>query len=738
MTHVQSQMDSVKGIYNAVVGNPAVQTTVSAVSNVGTAVVGDAKQRDLSGNIVEDAKSGNYITTDFGTRISDTDNSLKGGERGPTLLEDFHFREKTTHFDHERIPERVVHARGVAAHGYFENYENLSELTSADLFQRPGERTPVFTRFSTVAGSRGSADTVRDVRGFAVKFYTQLGNWDLVGNNIPIFFIQDAIKFSDLIHAAKPEPHNEIPQAQTAHDNFWDFASLTPETTAMSVWTMSDRAIPRSLRTMQGFGIHSFLLVNAQGKRRFVKFHWLPKLGIHSLVWDEAQKITGADPDFHRRDLYEAIENGAYPEWELGFQIVEEEDEHKFDFDILDSTKLIPEELVPIRKVGKLVLNRNPDNYFAETEQVAFCTQHVVPGIDFSNDPLLQGRNHSYLDTQISRLGGPNFQEIPINRPVCPVTNNQRDGAHRMIINKGKVNYFPNRFGCPALASAAEGGYVHAPTMVNGPKIRARGPKFQEHFSQARLFYNSLALWEKDHVIKSYSFELGHVDDLGVREKFVSRLNCVDLDLAQKVAVAIGVKPPTEFQGVAHDKKSPALSQANQPKDTIATRKIALLVGPGYKSAQLKTVRAALAAAGATTVVIGTHKGDQGHGDDAQFTFQTCKSVLFDGIVLVGGTQYEKLGKTGEVLQFVSETFKHCKPIGAIEEGVDFLQRFGFVGINLAGPEEAVKTSQGVVTTRKFAQDIASIGEALNWGKAFFDAVAAHRHWERYIDPVQA
>jgi len=597
----------------------------------------------------------------------------------------------------------------------------------------------VFVRFSTVAGSRGSADTVRDVRGFAVKFYTKLGNWDLVGNNIPIFFIQDAIKFSDLAHAAKPEPHNDIPQAQTAHDNFWDFASLTPETTAMTVWTMSDRAIPRSLRTMQGFGVHSFLLVNAEGKRRFVKFHWLPKLGTHSFVWDEAQKITGAYPDFHRRDLWEAIETGAYPEWELGFQIVEEEDEHKFDFDILDSTKLIPEELVPIRKVGKLVLNRNPDNYFAEVEQVAFCTQHVVPGIDFSNDPLLQGRNHSYLDTQISRLGGPNFQEIPINRPICPVTNFQRDAAHRMTINKGKVNYHPNRFGCPALASAAEGGYVHAPTMVHGPKIRARGPKFHEYFSQARLFYNSLAPWEKDHVIKSYSFELGHVDDFGVREKFVSRLNCVDLNLAQKVAAAIGVKPPTEFQGVAHNNRSAALSQDNQPKDTIATRKIALLVGPGYNSAQLKTVRAALAAAGATTVVIGSHKGDQGHGDDAQFSYFTTKSVLFDGVVLVGGSQYQKFAQIGEVLQFVAETFKHCKPIGAIEEGAEFLQRFGFVGVSLAGPGEAeVKSSQGVVTTGKFAQDIATVGDALTWGKAFFDAVAAHRHWERSIDSVQA
>jgi len=733
-------------ILNSVVGNETVQNVANTVANavgaavntVNDAVRGDAKSRDLAQFTVEDCQKGNFITTDFGTRMNDTDTSLKAGDRGPTLLEDFHFREKTTHFDHERIPERAVHARGAAAHGYFQNYESQSDLTSADLFQRAGERTPVFVRFSTVAGSRGSADTVRDVRGFAVKFYTKYGNWDLVGNNIPIFFIQDAIKFSDLIHAAKPEPHNEIPQAQTAHDNFWDFASLTPETTAMTLWTMSDRAIPKSYRTMQGFGVHSFLLVNAEGKRRFVKFHWTPKLGTHSLVWDESQKITGADPDFHRRDLWEAIETGAYPEWELGFQIVEEEDEHKFDFDILDSTKLIPEELVPIKKIGKLVLNRNPDNYFAETEQVAFCTQHVVPGIDFSNDPLLQGRNHSYLDTQISRLGGPNFQEIPINRPVCPVTNNQRDGAHRMIINKGRVNYFPNRFGCPALASAQEQGYVPAPMPVHGVKIRARGPKFQEHFSQGRLFYNSLSSWEKDHVIKSYSFELGHVDDLGVREKMVSRLNCIDLDLAQKVAKAIGVKPPAEFQGNAHSKRSEALSQANQPKDSIATRKIAFLVGPGYNSAQLKTVRAALAAVGAVTVVIGPHKGDQGHGDDAQFTYTSCKSVLFDGIFLVGGTQYTELKKTGEFLQFVNETFKHCKPIGAIDEGAETLGNFNFEGVTLSGPGEGVKSSQGVVTTRTFVQSAADIGEAQNFGKAFFDAVAAHRHWERNIDPVQA
>jgi len=593
-------------------------------------------------------------------------------------------------------------------------------------------------RFSTVAGSRGSADTVRDVRGFAVKFYTQQGNWDLVGNNIPVFFVQDAIKFADLIHAAKPEPHNEIPQAQTAHDNFWDFASLTPETTHMSVWTMSDRAIPKSYRTMQGFGVHTFIMNNAEGKRRFVKFHWTPKLGVHSLVWDESQKITGADPDFHRRDLWEAIENGAYPEWELGLQIIEEEDEHKFDFDILDSTKVIPEELVPVRKVGRMVLNRNPDNYFSETEQVAFCTHHVVPGIGFSNDPLLQGRNHSYLDTQISRLGGPNFQEIPINRPVCPVTNNQRDGAHRMTINKGKVNYFPNRFGCPMVAPASQGGYVHEPTMVHGPKIRARGPKFAEHFNQARMFYNSLALWEKDHVIKSYSFELGHVDDMGVREKMIQRLNCVDLDLAQQVATNIGVKPPTTFDGNAHDLKSEKLSQANQPKDSIATRKIAFLVGPGYSSAQLKTVRAALATAGATTIVVGPTKGEQGKGDDAQFTFESCKSVLFDGIVLVGGTQWEKLGQKGEVIQFVNETFKHCKPIGAIEEGVDFLRKFGFLGVALAGPGEQVSTSQGVVTTMKFSPAITEISGTISWGKELFNAIAAHRHFERIIDPVPA
>jgi len=725
------------GLFNAVTGSVA-NTTAAVGTALSDAVLGDAKQRQLNDHTVEDSKPGNFITTDFGTRMSDTDNSLKGGERGPTLLEDFHLREKTTHFDHERIPERVVHARGAAAHGYFQVNESLAEYTKADFLNNPAEKTPVFVRFSTVAGSRGSADTVRDVRGFAVKFYTKFGNWDLVGNNIPIFFIQDAIKFSDLIHAAKPEPHNEIPQGQTAHDNFWDFASLTPETTAMTVWTMSDRGIPRSYRMMQGFGVHTFILVNEQGKRRFVKFHWLPKLGTHSLVWDESQKLTGADPDFHRRDLWEAIEGGAYPEWDLGLQIIEEEDEHKFEFDILDSTKLIPEELVPIKRVGKLVLNRNPDNYFAETEQVAFCTQHLVPGIDFSNDPLLQGRNHSYLDTQISRLGGPNFQEIPINRPVCPVTNNQRDGAHRMTINKGKVNYFPNRFGCPGLASASEQGFVHAPTMVSGPKLRARGPKFSEYFSQARLFYNSLSSWEQQHVIKSYSFELGHVDDLGVRQKFVSRLNCVDLDLAQQVAKAIGVEPPKVFNGVAHSNKSAALSQANTVKNTIATRKIAFLVGPGYNSAQLKALRAFFAAAGALTVVVGTHKGDQGHGDDAQFTYHSTKSVMFDALVLVGGTQYDAMGRVGEVIHFVNETFKHGKAIVAIEEGVEFLKRFLFIGVSLAGPGEASLESQGVVTSAKFSASLLEPSEAVNFGKLVFNSIAAHRNNDRIIDPVPA
>src|SRR3984885_11683409 len=478
------------------------------------------------------------LTTQQGTPVFDDQNSLKIGARGPTTLEDFHLREKIFHFDHERIPERVVHARGFGAHGFFENYESLADITAADLFQRAGEKTPAFVRFSTVAGNKGSADLARDVRGFAVKLYTQQGNWDIVGNNIPVFFIQDAIKFPDLIHAAKAEPDRDFPQAQTAHDNFWDFISLMPESMHMIMWVMSDRAIPRSLRMMEGFGVHTFRMINEAGKSVFVKFRWKPLLGVHSVAWDEALEISGKDPDSHRRDLHDAIESGAFPEWELGIQVVDEKDEHKFPFDLLDPTKLIPEELVPVQKIGKMVLNRNPDNFFSETEQVAFHPGHLVPGIDFTNDPLLQGRLFSYTDTQLTRLGGPNFAQIPINRPIVPVHNNQRDGHMRQTINQGKSSYNPNSIGggCPFQAKMAEGGFTSHTERIDAVKVRARSRSFFDHFSQATLFFNSQSEAEKNHLVNALRFELGKLTIPAIRERMVGLLTQVDKTLAAQVA----------------------------------------------------------------------------------------------------------------------------------------------------------------------------------------------------------
>ncbi|RZK35309.1 MAG: catalase, partial [Hymenobacter sp.] len=489
---------------------------------------------------------GQLLTSNQGLRINDDQNSLKAGERGPTLLEDFLYREKMTHFDHERIPERAIHARGVGAHGIFEAYDNAAQLSKAHFLQ-PGVTTPVFTRFSTVVGSRGASDLTRDVRGFAVKFYTQEGVYDLVGNNVPVFFMQDAIKFPDFIHAVKPEPHNEIPQGASAHDTFYDYISSNPDSTHMLLWVMSDRALPRSLRMMEGFGVHTFRLVDADGKWRFVKFHWKPMLGTHSVAWDEAQQISGKDQDFHRRDLWANIEMGNYPEWELGVQVVEAEDEHKFGFDILDATKLIPEELVPVQPIGKMTLNRNVDNYFAETEQVAFCLSHIVPGIDFSNDPLLQGRIFSYLDTQLKRLGGPNFHEIPINRSLAPVFNNQRDGHMRQTINKGKVAYGPNRLNdnYPQQAKQSEGGFNTVYERVEGPKIRRRSKSFLDFYSQARLFWNSQSDVEKMHIVKALRFELSHVMTEYIRELTLVQLNQVDHDLARRVAEGLGMEVPS-------------------------------------------------------------------------------------------------------------------------------------------------------------------------------------------------
>ncbi|EYF03861.1 catalase [Chondromyces apiculatus] len=683
-----------------------------------------------------------YLTTDQGIRVSNTDNSLKLGERGPTLLEDFHFREKITRFDHERIPERVVHARGSAAHGYFQVYESLADLTRAKFLQDPSRKTPVFLRFSTVAGSRGSADTVRDVRGFAVKFYTDEGNFDLVGNNIPVFFIQDGIKFPDVIHAAKPEPDHEMPQAGTAHDSFWDFASLQTETTHMLMWAMSDRAIPRSYRMMEGFGVHTFRLVNAHGRSRFVKFHWKPLLGVHSLVWDEAQKLAGKDSDFHRRDLWEAIEKGNFPEWELGLQIVEEEDAEKLNFDLLDATKLIPEELVPVRRVGKLTLNRNPDNFFAETEQVAFCVSNLVPGIDVTDDPLMQARLFSYLDTQITRLGGPNFAQIPINKPVAPVDNHQQDGFHQHRIPTRKANYTPNSIGggCPHLANLANGGYVHYPERVEGEKIRKRAETFADHFSQARLFWVSMSAPEKEHIVKAFRFELGKVEREEIRQRMIVNLTEVDAQLAKLVADGIGVDVQTALKtvgrrpgkpAVAGSSTSPSLSMENTLKTSVKTRKVAALVADGVSEGELKDVKTALESAGATVEVIGPRLGKlksaEGGAVPVTMALPTTASVMFDAVFIPGGkASVEALLKDGSAIHFVLEAFKHHKTVGATGEGVDMLRAVPFPAVTLAdakGGQGAV-VDQGVVTSQGAPDLVAFAG-------AFIQALAQHRHWDR-------
>ncbi len=507
------------------------------------------------------------LTTNQGVKISDNQNSLKAGVRGATLMEDFILREKITHFDHERIPERIVHARGVGAHGFFEAYPGNEKLTKAGFLTNTSVQTPVFVRFSTVQGPRGSADTVRDIRGFATKFYTEEGNFDLVANDAPVFFIQDGIKFPDFVHAVKPEPQTEIPTGASAHDTFWDFVSLVPESAHAVMWAMSDRGIPRNLRAIQGFGVHSFRLINAENKAVFVKFHWTPKQGLAQLVWDEAQKLAGKDPDFHRRDLYEAIASGNYPEWELGVQVVPEEDEMKYDFDLLDPTKIIPEELVPVTPIGRMVLNRNVDYFFGETEQVAFCPGHIVPGLDFTNDPLLQARLFSYTDTQLSRLGGPNFHQIPINKPVCPFHNNQRDGLHQRIVHTGQASYEPNsiddHWPAEAPPAAQDGGFESYQERIDGHKIRQRSESFSDHFSQPRLFYRSQAPHEQKHIVDAYVFELSKVERKYIREREVLEVLCnIDLDLAQQVADQLGIEIPAEKKAATlpEVKVSPRLS----------------------------------------------------------------------------------------------------------------------------------------------------------------------------------
>ena len=681
---------------------------------------------------------GRTLTTNHGVPVGDNQNSLKAGLRGPTLLEDFILREKITHFDHERIPERIVHARGSAAHGYFECYKPLDRFTRASLFAEAGKRTPAFVRFSTVAGERGSTDTARDVRGFAVKFYTDEGNWDLVGNNIPVFFIQDAMKFPDLVHAVKPEPHHAMPQAASAHDTFWDFASLMPEITHMLMWVMSDRAIPRSYRMMQGFGVHTFRLVNARGESHFVKFHWSPAAGTHSLVWDEAVKISGADPDFHRRDLWEAIEAGAYPEYELALQIFTEDQAEAFTFDVLDATKIIPEEVVPLVPVGKLVLNRNPDNFFAETEQVAFCTAHVVPGIDFSNDPLLAGRIHSYVDTQISRLGGPNFHEIPINAPIAQAHNNQRDGMHRQAIHRGRVAYEPNSLGggCPFQAGAA--GFVSFPEPMEPRehKVRGKAERFADHYTQATLFWNSQSDVERAHIINAFRFELTKVQTPAIRERMVSGLLNVARELGEAVGRGLGLAELPEPMPKVLKKsvkpevtRSPALSLFARPGDkSIRAKRVAILVADGVNGQELTEIHARLLAGGAVPRFVasrlGTVASDRGEAIEVGATLETTPSVLFDAVILPDGAKAAgQLAADGRTLEFLKDQYRHCKPILVLGAAVELLQR---AGIPTTLPDG--KADPGLVVGTGDANRRAAVD-------SFTAALGAHRSFVRESDP---
>ncbi|WP_413587075.1 catalase [Bdellovibrio sp. HCB274] len=694
---------------------------------------------------------GDFLTTNQGARISDNHNSLKAGIRGPTLLEDFVLREKITSFDHERIPERVVHARGAGAFGYFECTKNMSRFTEAGFLSQVGKRTPVLVRFSTVAGSRGSTDTARDVRGFATKFYTDEGNYDLVGNNIPVFFIQDAMKFPDLIHAAKPEQHNEIPQAQTAHDTFWDFISLMPESTHMVFWAMSDRAIPRSFRMMEGFGVHTFRFVNAKGEGTFVKFHWKPKLGIHGLVWEEALLISGQDPDFHRRDLFDAINSGGFPEWELGVQLVPESDEHKFPFDLLDPTKIIPEEMVPVTIIGRMVLNRNPDNFFSEIEQAVFHPGHLVPGIDVTNDPLLTGRLFSYTDTQITRLGGPNFHELPVNRPLASINNHQRDGFGRQTIPKGRVAYEPNSLGggCPFHSPAKMKSFVHLTERVEGHKVRARSESFGDHFSQAKLFYNSQTKIEQDHIRDAFVFELSKVETVAVRKRMVTTLMMVDRNLAAAIAEKLGLEPPAQgveqpnpanhenniipdnrsMETIEEDqnssnvngkksplpKQSPALSMVKTAPSSVETRKIALLVNINSPLNQVAPLRKSLEAEGCAVDVV--YPGMEGPDlatvrRDGDKTLNSTPSVAYDGMIAMTD-KYDDPEEQSRALRFIAQSFKHCKTIGAVGTASALVEKatMGLIGKNKTGYVSAAKSTE--------------------LSPRFIKELSKHRHWER-------
>jgi catalase len=670
--------------------------------------------------------AGQPLTTNFGQPIADNQNSLKAGLRGPALWEDFILREKITHFDHERIPERIVHARGSGAHGFFECTRSMEKYTRASFLSAKGKRTPVFVRFSTVAGERGSTDTPRDVRGFATKFYTDQGNFDIVGNNIPVFFIQDAMKFPDLVHALKPEPHHGMPQAASAHDTFWDFVTLMPESTHMLLWAMSDRTLPRSFRTMQGFGVHTFRLVNAAGESHFVKFHWSPLAGTHSLDWDESVKIAGADPDFTRRDLWESIEAGAYPEYELGLQIFSEEQAEAFSFDVLDATKIVPEELVPITTVGRMVLDRNPDNFFAETEQVAFGVQNLVPGIDFSNDPLLAGRIHSYFDTQLLRLGGPNFHEIPINAPLAQAHNNARDGFHRQAVHRGQVAYEPNSLagGCPFQAGSR--GFMSFAETIHSDKVRAKPEKFADHYSQATLFWNSQTAYEKAHIVRGFRFELTKVTVPAIRERLVSMLRNVSDELAGAVADGLGIPLPPAMPKLVEPpppevERSPALSLTARPGDGgIRGRRIAILAAPGVEAESLTKAQAALSKAGAVVRVLAARLGaveaENGHGAlQADATLETMPSVLFDAVVVPDGQRAaEALAVLGQAGEFIKDQYRHCKPI------------------LMLGTGQTVVEGAGVFTNGD--QDWAMVRDDL---KAFIRAVGRHRNWDRQVDPPQ-
>lgn len=686
-----------------------------------TATIHDQKlERGAGGELHQTAEGGKAtLTTAQGTPVADDQNSLKIGARGPVLMEDFHFREKIFHFDHERIPERVVHARGYGAHGYFENYASLAAYTRADLFQRAGEKTPVFVRFSTVAGSKGSFDLARDVRGFAVKFYTQEGNWDLVGNNMPVFFIQDAIKFPDIIHAVKPEPDRGFPQAQSAHDNFWDFISLTPESMHMIMWVMSDRAIPRSFRFMQGFGVHTFRLINAKGDATFVKFIWKPKLGMQSVLWNEAVKINGADPDFHRRDLWNAIQAGDFPEWELNLQVFDQAFADSFDFDVLDPTKFIPEEVLAPIPVGRLVLDRMPDNFFAETEQVAFMTQNVPPGIDFSNDPLLQGRNFSYLDTQLKRLGSTNFTHLPINAPKCPFHHFQQDGHMAMRNPVGRVNYQPNSWQDEPREDP-KAGFTTYPAEESGDKLRQRPESFADHYSQARQFFISQTATEQDHIAAALTFELSRCENVTIRERMVSHLRNIDEELATNVADKLGIKAmPAPADAAVKPRRdlepSPALSIVENGPADFTGRKLGVLVGEGSDGDLFNSLKEQFEGNGATLEVVAPRVGGVEARDGsfiaADYMIDGGPSVLFDAVALVLSEEAgERLCGEATARDFVADAFAHCKFIGFTTGALPLLKRAGI------DPD----MDEGLIFLTD--QDMVS---------PFYTACAKLRHWAR-------